>query len=75
MKRLGIGLLCAIGGFVVVAVASYFLVLEFSSNRHDRELEAAMTSVFVYGPAGALLAFIAGMIASGRSADKPRAGE
>ncbi len=70
MKRFGIGVLCAIGGFLVVAVASYFLVLEFSSNRHDRELEAAMTSVLFYGPVGAVLAFIAGIIGGGRSAGK-----
>jgi hypothetical protein len=66
MKRFGTGLLCAVVGYIAVAVASYFLVLEFSSNRHDRSVEAAMTSVFFYGPVGAVLAFIAGIVAGGR---------
>ena len=66
MRRFGIGLLCAIVAYIAVAVASYFLVLEFSSNRHDRDLEAAMSSVFFYGPIGAVVAFIGGAIAAGR---------
>ncbi len=70
MKRFGIALLWGIGGYIVVAVASYFLVMEFSSNRHDREVEAAMTSVFFFGPVGAVLAFIVGIIRGGRSAAK-----
>ena len=70
MKRFGIGLLCGIAGYIVVAVAGYFLVLQFSSNRHDRELEAAMTSAFLFGPIGAVLAFIFGIIGSGRRSAK-----
>lgn len=66
MRRFGIGLLCAIVAYIAVAIASYFLVLELSSNRHDRDLEAAMSSVFFYGPIGAVVAFIAGAIAGGR---------
>jgi hypothetical protein len=73
MKRFGIGLLFAIGGYLIVAAASYFLVLQFSANRHDRELEAAMTSVFFYGPIGAVLAFIWGLVRSGKSAAKSNA--
>jgi len=67
MRRFGIGLLCAIAGYIAIAAASYYLVLEFSSNHHDRSVEAAMTSVFFYGPVGAVLAFIAGFVAGGRS--------
>ena len=70
MKRFGLGLLCGLGGYLVVAVISYFAVLQFSPNRHDRELEAAMTSVFFYGPIGAVLSFILGIVLGGRSAAK-----
>jgi hypothetical protein len=70
MKRFGLGLLCGLGGYLVVAVISYFAVLQFSANRHDRELEAAMTSVFFFGPIGAVLSFILGLILGGRSAAK-----
>jgi len=74
VKRFGIGLLCAVLAYIAVAFASYFLVLEFSSNRHDRSVEAAMTSVFFYGPIGAVLAFIAGFIASGRRKSRDAGG-
>jgi hypothetical protein len=70
LKRFGLGLLCGLGGYLVVAVISYFAVLQFSPNRHDRELEAAMTSVFFFGPIGAALSFILGIILGGRSAPK-----
>ena len=70
MKRLVIGLLCGIAGYIIVAVASYFLVLQFSPNTHDRDVEAAMTSVFFYGPAGAVVAFVVGMVVGRRSATR-----
>jgi hypothetical protein len=66
MKRFGIGLLCGIGGYIVAAFASFFLVLQLSSNMHDREMEAAMTAVFFFGPLAALAAFIAGIVRSGK---------
>ena len=68
MKRFGIGLLCAIGGYLVGAFAGYWLIEWFSSNVHDRSLEAAMSSIFVWGPLGAVVAFAVGFIWSGRSA-------
>jgi hypothetical protein len=71
MKRFGIGVLCGIAGYLLVAVASYFLVLQFSANVHDRELEAAMTSAFFFGPVGGVIAFIAGVLLSGRRAPAP----
>jgi len=54
MKRFAIGLLCAVGGYVLAGFAGYFLIESFSSNMHDRSVEAAMTSVFVFGPPGAV---------------------
>ena len=67
MKRLGLGLLYATGGYLVAAVVGYFLIAVFSSNTHDRSVEAAMTSAFVFGPLGAVLAFIIGFIRGGRT--------
>ena len=66
MKRFGLGLLYAIGGYLVAAVAGYFLIGQFSSNTHDHSVEAAMTSAFVFGPLGAVVAFIVGFIRGGR---------
>jgi len=71
IKRLGIGLLCAIGGYFVGAFGGYFLIEWFSSNVHDRSVEAAMSSIFVWGPFGAVVAFAVGLIWSGRSARGP----
>jgi hypothetical protein len=67
MKRFGIGLLCAVGAYIIAAFAGYWLIEWFSSNTHDRSVEAAMTSVFVCGPFGAVIGFIVGFIAGGRS--------
>jgi hypothetical protein len=74
MKRFGIALLFAIAGYLVAAVASYFLVGLLSSNVHDRSVEAAMTSAFVFGPLGAVAAFVTGFIRGGRSASKTQTG-
>ena len=62
------GLLFALGGYLVAAAAGYFLISLLSSNPHDRELEAAMTSAFVLGPLGAAAGFIAGLVRGGRKA-------
>jgi hypothetical protein len=34
MKSFGIGLLCAIAGFVIFAFVGYWLMMWFSSNNH-----------------------------------------
>jgi accessory gene regulator protein AgrB len=62
MKYFGIALLAGIIGFVLAASLSYFLIGKFSSNGHDRSVEASMTSIFVFGPIGFVLAFIAGYV-------------
>jgi hypothetical protein len=71
MKRFGIALVYAIGGYVVAAFASYFLIGEFSANTHDRSVEAAMTSVFAWGPLGAVVAFIVGFVRHGAPGRPP----
>jgi hypothetical protein len=52
--------LWAIAGYVAGAVVGYFLILGLSPNRHDRGVEAAMTSAFTLGPLGALVGFLIG---------------
>jgi len=65
LRRLGAALLGGVVGYVGGAVVGYFLVLWFSGNVHDRELEAAMTAAFFFGPAVALAGVIAGGLAAG----------
>ena len=74
MKRVGFGLLFGVGACIMGAIASYFLTLQRSPDRHDRELEAATTSVFFFGPAGAILGFVAGVVRGGRSSAAPEVG-
>ena len=66
MKRFGIGLLGAVGGYLVIAFVGYFMIDWLSSNTHDRSVEAAMTSAFVLGPLGALVGFVVGFVLGGR---------
>jgi hypothetical protein len=73
LRRFGIGLLCAVAGYIVGAVVSYFLVLQLSGNVHDRGVEAAMTSAFFYGPIVAVIALVVGIVRSGRGAKPPDA--
>jgi len=53
-------------GYITGAGAGYFGVHAFSGNQPDLALEAAMTSIFVYGPAGALAGAIAGFFIARR---------
>ena len=60
MKRIGVGVLGAVGGYIVGALIGYLLIEALSSNVHDRSVEAAMTSAFVLGPLGAVVGFVVG---------------
>ena len=62
MKRFGLALLWAMGAYLLGAFGGGWLLSEFSSNIHDRSVEAAMTGAFFFGPALALLAFIVAMV-------------
>lgn len=66
MQRLGLALVYAVGGYVLAAGIGYFVIQQFSSNVHDRDLEAAMTGAFVAGPIGAVVAFVIGFVRNGR---------
>lgn len=63
---MGTGLLWASGGYTVAALVGYLLINSLSSNTHDRALEAAMTSAFVVGPLGGIIAFVVGFLRSGK---------
>lgn len=62
MKRFGSGILFGIGGYIIAAVVGYFLVEILSGNTHDRSVEAAVTSVFFFGPIGGVASFIMGIV-------------
>jgi hypothetical protein len=61
-KRLAIGLLFALLGYGLGAIGGGVLVSLFSSNTHDKSVEAAMTGAFVVGPLVAVLGFLAGFL-------------
>lgn len=54
-----IGLFC---GYFLGAALTWALTMAFSGNRHDLELEAAMTAAFVGGPFCALIGLIVGAV-------------
>jgi len=70
VRRFGFGLLGLLLGYPVAAFVGYFLIELLSSNQHDRSVEAAMTSAFVLGPAGALIGLVAGIIFGGRKSSR-----
>ena len=65
MKRFFLSCLSAIAGYVVMAFVGYGLIGWLSSNPYDSSVEAAMTSAFVIGPLGAVVAFVATFVAVG----------
>jgi hypothetical protein len=74
MRRLVIGLLCAVAGYLLGAFVGYWAITWLSTNAHDRSVEAAMTGAFVCGPLGAVVAFFAGFVLGRRRPASP-AGE
>jgi cation transporter-like permease len=71
LRRLGLGVLGAIAGYVVGLFGGMGLVNALSSNGHDRGLEAAMTGAFVFGPLVALVGFVIGWAATKRRTADP----
>lgn len=59
MKTFGVALLAAILGYIVGLFGTMAAIELFSSNQHDKSLEAAMTGAFVGGPLIAVLSVIA----------------
>ncbi len=62
MKRFGIAVLWGLGGYLAGAFGGGWAVSQFSSNVHDRSVEAAMTGAFFFGPALAIAAFVAALV-------------
>jgi hypothetical protein len=52
----------ALGGYLIGALLGYAFVSNLSTNVHDRDVEAAMTSAFVIGPLCALAAGVCGAL-------------
>ncbi|HEV2098294.1 MAG TPA: hypothetical protein VGR45_05140 [Stellaceae bacterium] len=65
MRRFLIALAGVPVGYLVFAFAGYWAIESFSTNMSDRDLEAAMTSMFAIGPVGAIIGFITGLILGG----------
>ena len=72
MKRFAIGLLYAVVGYLVGAMLGYALISSQSSNTHDVSVEAAMTGAFVFGPLGATIAFIGGLVRTRGTSSVPK---
>ncbi len=71
MKTFGLALLSAIAGYIAGFLAGLGAVEAFSSNSHDRSMEAAMTGAFVVGPLMAVLSVVVILIVRARrSQDK-----
>jgi hypothetical protein len=68
MKTFGLAALTAIGGYFIGLFGGMLLVETFSSNQHDKSVEAAMTGAFVVGPLMAVVAVIVLMIFRSRRA-------
>ena len=66
MRRFGLGLAGAVGGYLLGALVGYLLIGTFSGNTHDRSVEAAMTGAFVVGPFGAVIGFVVGVVFGGK---------
>ncbi len=62
MRRFFMALLGLVVGYPLFAFVGYWLITLFSDNHYDRDLEAAMTAAFAFGPAGAIIGLIAGAI-------------
>lgn len=58
MKTFGVALLAAILGYVVGLFGTMAAIKYFSSNTHDKSMEAAMTGAFVGGPLIAIISVI-----------------
>jgi hypothetical protein len=54
MSRVLICILGDVAGYFLFAIAAYIGIHAFSSNTHDRAVEAAMTAIFVAAPVGAI---------------------
>jgi hypothetical protein len=64
-RRIGFGCLGVIVFYFIGAIGGGVLISVFSSNTHDKSVEAAMTGGVVIGPIAALLGGILGAVLCG----------
>ena len=64
MRRFLAALLGLLIGYPLFAVLGYFAISLFSGNHFDGSVEASMTAAFVFGPAGAIVGIVVGIVAS-----------
>jgi hypothetical protein len=62
MRRFLAALLGLIVGYPAFAVIGYFAISLLSDNQHDRSVEAAVTTIFFFGPLGAIVGLVTGAI-------------
>lgn len=58
MKTIGLILLVGFTGYILGVILGMAGVNMFSTNQHDKAIEAAMTGFFLFGPALAILSII-----------------
>jgi hypothetical protein len=68
MKTFGLAALATIGGYLIGLFGGMLAIDAFSSNTHDKSVEAAMTGAFVTGPLMAVVAVIVLLIFRSRRA-------
>jgi hypothetical protein len=71
LRKIVIGVVCGVTGYLIGAVGGGLLISATSSNTHDLSVEAAMTGALVTGPLVGLLAAILGFVRA--RASKPSA--
>jgi hypothetical protein len=65
-RRLVFGVLFMVAGYFVGGFGGGLLILLFSSNHFDREMEAGMTGAFFTGPLFAIVGLFIGLWRGGR---------
>ena len=61
-KFIGSVLIGGLAGYALGVAAGIFIVNNFSTNVQDKPLELAMTSIFFFGPMGALIGLIIAVV-------------
>ncbi|HEX5689770.1 MAG TPA: hypothetical protein VFX76_07205 [Roseiflexaceae bacterium] len=62
LKSILLALGAAIAAYVIAVVIGMWAINTFSSNTHDRSLEAAMTAAFVIGPLAAIITLVVALV-------------
>ncbi|HSE97073.1 MAG TPA: hypothetical protein VLD57_02310 [Blastocatellia bacterium] len=58
MKTTGLALLVGFAGYILGVLLGMAAVNMFSTNQHDKSVEAAMTGFFFFGPALSILSVV-----------------